>query len=728
MKYEYTQVKEGLNHWRKFCASESLWLTLFGFLPMIAKRRRLKRQLFIDEYLDEQTQDILAQNSSTSPEKALQLWLAQHKESIQQYQQFIDTLKQLQQQVQQAHLELETAYRALYPDDPLPDFFDAFDQSLDTSLRFQLFELATHYWESRWLEECKARHKELAEQTAKKTEKTGLKSVLPRWRRRMMLTPCIVSTLYSLPKHMIYSEYLSKDDYRFYYLINKIDLLIIDEAGQVAPEVAGASMALAKRVLAIGDVHQIKPVSQQLPSVDIGNLMHEKLIADNNAYEALQDGGRCVVNGSVMRIAQTTSQYHYLPDAEPGMFLHEHRRCLSSIIAYCNELCYKGLLQPLRDTPAVEPALPPFGYVHVDGRAEKPPTGSRINRQEAITIAEWLLDIKPQLEKTHGKTLEEIVGVVTPFKAQANLIEEECRTRGIRVDNAASDLSSMTTPSMTAPSMTIGTVHALQGAERPIVVFSGVYSRHEDGNFIDQDPSLLNVAVSRAKDSFIVFGDMDVIATAAYGSPRQLLGNYLFSCEDNELNYIASSVRPDLQSHCKAPRMINDSHEHDQCLKDLLNTVQHRVDIVSPWISLERLQTTGLLEALSNVAQRGVKATIFVDHHFNTTNGNQPCETKNKRFRHCCETLAANGLKVYVVNQVHSKMVMADKQFMIIGSYNWGSAVREGKYKNMETSVFLHGDLSDEISLQLEALKGRIYQTFCIEKNQLNVDQVASQV
>ena len=71
--------------------------------------------------------------------------------------------------------------------------------------------------------------------------------------------------------------------------------------------------------------------------------------------------------------------------------------------------------------------------------------------------------------------------------------------------------------------MTVGTVHALQGAERDVVIFSPVYSKHADGGFIDLSPSMLNVAVSRAKDAFLVFGDMDTLASAPPGSPRSVL-------------------------------------------------------------------------------------------------------------------------------------------------------------------------------------------------------------
>ncbi|SJN14278.1 Putative superfamily I DNA helicases [Halomonas citrativorans] len=696
---EFDTFEADLKRWQHFCADEPMWLSLLAVLPPVAKKRRMRRELFISEHLSGEGQRLIEQSpSAEAPENALKARLDQQRAALDEKQAFVAECRQTMQAIEQATAALEAAFSE-HVGKPLPATFDAFDQALDTTLRFNLFQLAVHYWEARWLEACAERADELAEQTAKGKEKQGLATVRPRWRRRMMLTPCIVSTLHSLPSHMIHKVFEGPGQFRPDYLINEIDLLIIDEAGQVAPDVAGASMALTKRVLAIGDVHQIKPVATQSPTVDVGNLSHQGLLTTVDEYEKLREGGRSVVDGSVMRIAQHASRYHYLEQAEPGMFLREHRRCLNEIIAYCNDLCYQGLLQPLRNKPATDTKLPPFGYVHVDGRAETPPSGSRINRLEAITIAEWLADQRERLEATHGKPLEQIIGVVTPFKAQANLIEQECLARDIRVGDGDAE-------------MTVGTVHALQGAERPVVLFSAVYSRHDDGSFIDNDPSILNVAVSRAKDSFLVFGDMDVIGTAAHGTPRHLLGRYLFSHEDNELAFTASVARPDLLALCQTPRLINDAEAHDQLIKDLLERVQHQITVVSPWLSLDRLEQTGLLAALQQTADRGVGVMIYTDHHFNTTRANRPDEEKTASFERCCEMLAAEKITVNVVNQVHSKLVMADKHVLCVGSYNWASAAREGKYKNMETSMLYSGNLEEEIELQREALKQRVRKQY----------------
>lgn len=689
LEEERGAMEAALRQWKRFCADESLWLSLLSVLPPVARRRRLRRELFIAESLDDRARAIIHGAAQTSPEAALRAWLEERQARSER---LLGDIEERQALLEERAAEA-ARLRTLLPAGADPDDLAAIDASLDTSLRYSLFRLAVHYWEARWLEDCRTQARVLAEE-AKRAEKTGLTAVRPRWRRRMKLTPCIVSTLHSLPSHMMHSVYEGPDRYRQEYLENEIDLLIIDEAGQVAPEVAGASFALARRALVIGDVHQIQPVSTQVEAVDMGNLRHQGLLERVEHYEALRETGRSVVDGSVMRIAQQASRYRYLEEAEPGMFLQEHRRCLNAIIAYCNDLCYRGLLLPRRETPPRDPTWPPFSYVHVDGRVESPPSGSRINRQEAETLAEWLATHRGALEERHGAPLHEIVGVVTPFKAQALLIQEACRDRDIPV---AGDESAMT----------IGTVHALQGAERPVILFSAVYSRHDDGGFIDRDPSMLNVAVSRAKDSFMVFGDMDVIAGATPGSPRHLLGRYLFADDNNAQAFTIDRARPDLLALCRSPQVINDAEAHDRCIRQLLESVRQRVALVSPWISLDRLRETGLLQCLTQAVERGVEVSVYVDHHFNTTSANRADAQKAARLDQCRDVLQEGGVRVRVVKGVHSKLIMADDRFMCVGSFNWASAARSGPYKNMETSMFYSGHLREEIQLQLEALNRR---------------------
>src|SRR5690606_13190621 len=241
-------------------------------------------------------------------------------------------------------------------------------------------------------------------------------------------------------------------------------------------------------------LQQIEPISSLTAAVDTGNLIEAGLLPSGGGREALQAldmVGLTSRSGSTMRLAQSACRFHPYPELERGLYLFEHRRCYDEIISFCNDLCYKGTLQPMRG-PAEEGLLRPMGYLHIDGMAMSA-GGSRFNPLEAETIAAWLAANAGRLKALYGKRLEDIVGIVTPFGRQVREIRNACAAHGIDVGRQG---------------MTVGTVHALQGAERDVVIFSPVYSKHADGGFIDLSPSMINVAVSRAKDAFLVFGDM----------------------------------------------------------------------------------------------------------------------------------------------------------------------------------------------------------------------------
>ena len=696
---KYFQALKEFLQWQEFQANESLVLALFSFLPPVARKRRLQRQLFINRTFNAALLEQISKNSQQDLEQALQEQVATYQQSLTNKQSLLVRSQNMMNEKSEAEQEWQIQVQRIAPDIESTCISDV-DNILDTRLRFNLFQLAVHYWEARWLMDCETSADELKNQNPNKP-KTGIKSVRPRWLRWMKLTPCVVSTFHSLPGNMTYSQFEGNNLFSTHYLINEIDLLIIDEAGQVAPDVAAASFALAKRALVIGDTHQIKPINQQLPSVDCGNLIAADLISNTEQYNALLNcnQGRDVTTGSVMRIAQQASGYKYLHDAEPGMYLREHRRCYDEIIEYCNTLCYQGLLLPKRGSfqPSINaqtPPMPALGYLHIDGRVESPLSGSRINRLEAKTLAHWLSENREHLETYYKEPLNSLIGVVTPFRAQADLIIEECGKLGISAGRNKDEL-------------TVGTVHALQGAERKVVIFSQVYSRHGDGLFIDSDPAMLNVAVSRAKDSFLVFGDMDLLTATQPGTPRHLLGKLIESRVDAELVF-APLMRDDLIPQDTKPKILNDAEEHDSYLMTQLDLVKKEMDMVSPWLSLPCLKNSGLLEAIKAAVARGIEFRLHTDYYFNTHNNNKYDEAKNQRFNDNCDVLRHAGIKVNVVRGVHSKLLMMDDSLLCIGSFNWASAVRDGNYKNMETSFAYQGSLRQEIELQRDYLKNKL--------------------
>ena len=440
-------------------------------------------------------------------------------------------------------------------------------------------------------------------------KKQGAKGVTARWQRRMKLTPCVVMTCYMLPGNMQISEHKGQRKFEKSYLYDFADLLIVDEAGQVLPEVAAASFALAKKALVIGDTEQIPPIWSIAPAIDVGNMLAEKILSGSTQeeitekYTAIADLGKSAASGSVMKIAQFASRYQYDPELARGMYLYEHRRCFDNIIGYCNTLCYHGKLLPKRGREESN-LMPAMGYLHIDGKGEQASSGSRYNLLEAETIAAWLAENQQNIEAHYGKSLHEVVGIVTPFSAQVSTIKQALGKQGI--STGANEKS-----------LTVGTVHSLQGAERAIVIFSPVYSKHEDGGFIDSDNSMLNVAVSRAKDSFLVFGDMDLFEIQPPSSPRGLLAKYLFEFEKNALSFDYKE-RKDLKTSETKIYTLHGVEQHDNFLNQTFENTDKHITIVSPWLTWQKLEQTGFLDSMIAACSRGINVTIVTDRSYNT--------------------------------------------------------------------------------------------------------------
>jgi len=390
---------------------------------------------------------------------------------------------------------------------------NCFYDELDISIRHKAFQLALHYWEGRYLLQLE---NDLSDP---KFYGKGKEPMINRWKRHAMLTPCFVSTFYMAPKFFSFYKFLrmSGEGNKIHDnppLFNFIDLLIVDEAGQVSPEVGIATFALAKQSVVVGDVKQIEPIWNVTHKIDIGNLKKCEIIEDYDdmIYEKEFDPkGFLSSTGSIMKMAQNASGFKEANLHEKGVLLTEHRRCYDEIINYCNVLAYDGKLIPLRGKAKEDLLFPPMHCIHIEGQSTRNPNGSRFNIEEVKAIVSWLIDNRSEIEKKY-KSIEHTVGIITPFTGQKNSLKSALKDAGFKVDD-----------------FKIGTVHALQGAERPIVLFSMVYGSEDKGTlFFDRDnkPNMLNVAVSRAKDNFVVFANTKILNKNAK-TPSGVLANFL---------------------------------------------------------------------------------------------------------------------------------------------------------------------------------------------------------
>ncbi|MFI6323775.1 AAA domain-containing protein [Nonomuraea sp. NPDC050556] len=249
------------------------------------------------------------------------------------------------------------------------------------------------------------------------------------------------------------------------------DLVVVDEASQCAIPHVIPLLFRARRALIIGDVMQLPHIAT--------------LSADQEARIRREAGLRPEWLEEHKLSYRRHSTFHAAEAAHGGsLLLDEHYRCHPDIGQLANRLFYGGALEVLTDTRN-RPSVPGevIRWTHVRGRASRPATlESWLNQAEAdkvVTCVDYLLERLPSKAK---------IGVVTPFKAQADLLTRMLDGRKVRV----------------------GTVHTFQGGECDAMILSLVATeemREGAVSWIERQPNLWNVAITRARSLLVVVGD-----------------------------------------------------------------------------------------------------------------------------------------------------------------------------------------------------------------------------
>lgn len=224
----------------------------------------------------------------------------------------------------------------------------ALNDKLDIHVRAPMFQFADWYWSGCWLIEMGARLRD-GSKDSKAPQK--LETML---RRFATLAPCMVSNFHMAPAY--FCGWMGDQPIPLW---NKIDLLIVDEAGQVSPEIGAPAFALARRAVVVGDVEQIEPIWNVAEGINRANAAKFRLIEnwDDPRYLKMEQDGYTVAKGNLMQMHARACRLRKYPDIR-GLMLVEHRRCVPELIDYCNKLVYGGRLDPIRKSiPPPSPSL-----------------------------------------------------------------------------------------------------------------------------------------------------------------------------------------------------------------------------------------------------------------------------------------------------------------------------------------------------------------------------------
>lgn len=234
------------------------------------------------------------------------------------------------------------------------------------------------------------------------------------------------------------------------------DMVIIDEASQCNTAVSLVPIIRGENLMLVGDPQQLNPV----------------ILLDE------------LTNRQLRKKYQVTDEYDYRKNSiyktflacdsvSDEVLLHNHYRCNKKIIDFNNQKYYNSQLHIFSNSKEQQPLV----YVDVHNEA------ADLKNTAPAEVAEIVQYARMNKDKE--------IGVITPFVNQKKLIEEALKRE--RLDHVV-----------------CGTVHAFQGDEKDVVLFStAITDRTQKGTYdwLKENKELINVATSRAKDKLIVLSD-----------------------------------------------------------------------------------------------------------------------------------------------------------------------------------------------------------------------------
>ncbi|MFE9749926.1 AAA domain-containing protein [Saccharothrix saharensis] len=260
------------------------------------------------------------------------------------------------------------------------------------------------------------------------------------------------------------------------------DLVVIDEASHVDQPLAAPALLRGRRVVIGGDPRQLRHVSF------VGEQAVREAVAAEGTV-ALADR-LDVPKVSLFDAGAAAAGVHWLT---------EHHRCAPHLIGFAATRFYEGRISLLTTHPSIAD-VDCIDVEHVEGvRDDK-----GVN---AVEVDAVLAHLRRRIAAGVRS-----IGVVTPFRAQADALEQALLDR-------------LSLDEITTGGVRVGTVHGVQGSEFDEVVISLALTdadRPAAWRFAN-DPNLLAVLTTRARRL------VHVITSAA--RPVGLIGDYLRHAE-----------------------------------------------------------------------------------------------------------------------------------------------------------------------------------------------------
>lgn len=231
------------------------------------------------------------------------------------------------------------------------------------------------------------------------------------------------------------------------------DMVIMDEASQCNTAISLVPIIRGESLMLVGDPQQLNPVILLNPT-DNEKLKRKYSISDEYDYIA----------NSIYKT------YLACDPVSDEILLRYHYRCHRKIIDFNNKKYYNGKLE-IRSNNVSEQ---PLTYINIE---ESKTTEKNTSPAEAEKIIEYV-----------NQNRDKKIGIITPFVNQNRYINDLLKENGFT-------------------DVTCGTVHAFQGDEKDVILFSLAVTEQtgpKTYEWLKCNKELINVATSRAREQLIV--------------------------------------------------------------------------------------------------------------------------------------------------------------------------------------------------------------------------------
>jgi len=333
------------------------------------------------------------------------------------------------------------------------------------------------------------------------------------------------------------------------------DYLIIDEASQVDIVAGSLALSCAKNVVVVGDLKQLPHIVKNELKDTIDSIHKNHNLPQPYHYK----------NNLLLSISTL------LKDSKKTL-LKEHYRCHPKIIDFCNKKFYNNELIILSKNENKE--VPLSLYNTAEGNHAR----GTYNQRQIDVIKHEIL---PYLNI-------ENIGIISPFRKQVTKLSSEIDNNlGIEID----------------------TVHKYQGREKDVVILTTVVDKENE--FVD-NPNLLNVAISRAKDKLYV-----VVSDREKNKNMKDLVNYIqynnFEMTKSKIysifDLLYQNYAPYLNKYLKKIKKVSDYKS-----ENLMNIVIENILDREEYSQLRHVMNYSLNKLIKDLNLLNIEEQKFVQH------------------------------------------------------------------------------------------------------------------